>query len=212
MQKKLFLILFCSAFLIFSVSPAGAYLVEIENVLETGQDFTDIRGWVHELGHAGWFPEDERIDMSDELTEYRPCFQNEDDPQIPNYAISITNMTNIAWTDLHYVADPETTIQNYDQNRLNGELAFRIDNVGLNTPLISESMNPDLIFEPGETWIFVMQDYTNTDGYAPSDFMTLGVPSPGHCSSGSIIALPIPEPATLALLTLGAFALRLRRH
>jgi hypothetical protein len=39
--------------------------------------------------------------------------------------------------------------------------------------LISETQ--DLIFELGETWAFVIQDYTNSLGPAPSLFGSLGV-------------------------------------
>ena len=54
-------------------------------------------------------------------------------------------------------------------------------------------MNSDSIFEPGETWDFIIQNYTNQLGLAPSALESLGVPTAGDLlSSGSIVAVPAP--------------------
>jgi len=54
--------------------------------------------------------------------------------------------------------------------------AFVIDNVGINRPLVSESINPDLIFQPNETWEFIIQDYVNLlYQYPPHLFDSFGV-------------------------------------
>jgi hypothetical protein len=193
------------------VSTAGANLVEITNdPCDTGQDLLTISGLVDELGNN--FPDDELIASSEYIATYRPCLENPDDLEIPNIAVSITNLTTKSWWDLHYVADPETMLQNYDKNRLNGQLAFKIDYTGNNAPLMSESIAPDLVFQPGETWVFVIQDYTNGKGLPASAFGSLGVGSGSTgdtISSGSIIA--IPEPATICILGLGALSLVRRK-
>jgi hypothetical protein len=202
----LFLIFSCVLFSI--ISPVGAYEVYVSSSYSTGQDSTSISGWVHELGNKPAFPNNEWIDSTSSVTSYRPCQQNPD-TGIANIAVSITNLTNSYWSSLWYVADPETTFQNYDHYRINNQLAFRIDNFGLNTPLISESYNNNRIFEPGEIWTFVIQDYSNTLGLSASAFGSLGVPSASSLSSGSIIT---PEPCSLVLLSLCGLALLRKRR
>jgi hypothetical protein len=100
-------------------------------------------------------------------------------------------------------------LQNYDINRLNGELAFKIDDSNLNKPWRRQlgAHNGDEIFEPGETWVFVIQDYVNQIGLPAAALGSLGVPSRAdQLSSGSIIA--VPEPATMILLTAGLIVCR----
>jgi hypothetical protein len=138
-----------------------------------------------------------------------------------DHRVDITNLTRRSFEEVWYVADPETTITNVD-GLVNDELAFRIDMIGINTPLISEAggIFPG-IFEPGETWTFILQDYANTRGISPAFLGSFGVPSPlvgagpggASSSSGSIIAVPVPEPSTAALISLGliGFALHRRR-
>ena len=112
--------------------------------------------------------------------------------------------TAIDWVGVWYVSDPETSLSNFD-GLIQGEEAFRIDFVGVNTPLVFESMTPDGIFEAGETWDFIIDDYFNSLGLAADDFFSpgaVGIFSPGGPSSGSIIATAVPEPGTLSLLVL----------
>ena len=90
-------------------------------------------------------------------------------------------------------------------------LAFKIDRVGLNRPLVSESLLPNGVFEAGETWRFIIQDYTNALFLPASALGSVGVPSFGdQMSSGSIIA--IPEPVTMVLLGMGGLGLTRRRR
>ena len=209
MMKRFFALLSCSVFLFLLAPPVQGHLVDVGSLLVDGQDNNFVEGVVHELGNQPPFPDDEWIDSGWQETDYRPCPENPDDLVIANVEIWITNRTERSWTGLQYVADPETSLQNYDDYRVNGQLAFLIDNVGMNTPLISESLNRDLIFEPGETWVFVIQDYVNSFGLAPSLFGSLGVPSVGdQLSSGSIIT---PEPTTLLILGFGSVGLLKRK-
>lgn len=158
-----------------------------------------------EFGLAPAFPTDERISSSDTGTTFFSCITGD---TVGNILLTITNLTGADISELYYVADPETTITNYD-GFINGELAFRIDHLGSNLPLISESMAFDNIFEAGETWDFILQDYINTGALAASALGSIGVPSGGvSTSSGSIVT---PEPSTLALLTLGLMGLTWRR-
>jgi hypothetical protein len=121
---------------------------------------------------------------------------------------------------VHYVADPDTTgvggttISNED-GLVNLGQAFRIDTVGINTPLVNESMLANGVFQPGEFWTFIIQDYQNAAGLGPANFNSIGVgaASPGGPSSGSIIAHIIPEPGALGLVTPAVLvAARRRRH
>jgi len=130
--------------------------------------------------------------------------------------VRIQNVCSVKRCDLYYVADEETTLTNLDgmigNCGLNDfEEAFQIDHVGINQPLISESMAWDNCFEPGEIWEFIIQDYQNTKGLTPVQLGSLGIAGVSFCdfcSSGSII----PEPATLALLGLGASLGPIRRR
>ncbi|MCC6679693.1 MAG: PEP-CTERM sorting domain-containing protein [Phycisphaeraceae bacterium] len=167
---------------------------------------------VDELGNMPPFPPDEWITSSDVLTPYIPCPVDYEPGGPPNVLVSITNMTPTFWTELHYVADPDTLLTN-DDGFINGGLAFRIDYGGLNTPLVFESFAPDMIFAPGETWEFVIQNYMSPWGGPASAFTSIGVGgfSPaGPPSTGSIIALVVPEPASLILLAGGMLLLTRR--
>ena len=190
--------------------PAAGAIVTIVPQETPAQDALTLPSVVHELGNLPWFPSDEWIDSSWSETAYRPCQENADDPGITNIAVAITNRSDRAWRNLHYVADPETSLANND-GLVNGCLAFKIDGIGQNTPLVSENMAQDGIFEVGETWVFVIQDYANSLGLNAARFGSIGAGSASEGdahSSGSII----PEPATMSLLVLGGLvALRRRR-
>lgn len=140
--------------------------------------------------------------------------------------ISITNLTSREFYGLWYVADPGTTITNFDGKvaqippGTDSLPAFRIDAVGVNTPLLSESILGNGIFEPGETWKFVLQDYSSVIAPDLIRSIGLGVNSPlppaDSPSSGSIVAGLdpdlVPEPSRALLVGMGLLAVLIRRR
>lgn len=175
----------------------------------THQDLSDcdtlgpLPNVMDELGTAV-FPGDESIAAFANTTSIDACPLNSS-ANIPNTLLVITNLTNFSFTDLHYVADPDTTFSNFD-GLINGEEAVLIDNVGVNRPLIAEiGGSQPLVFEPGETWEIVLDDWINAVGLNAVDLSSIGVPSTilPDPSSGSIVATLIPEPASLMLMALG---------
>jgi len=171
--------------------------------------FTDIPGacdplagplHTDELGLAPPFPADETIDAFSAQTGLIAC--PADDPSIPNQLIRITNLTGRYFDNLWYVGEVDSSFSNVD-GLVNGADAFEIDAVGVNRPLVGESMTADGVFEPGEVWQFIVDDYTHLAGAPPDLFLSLGVPSGIGISTASIVATEIPTPGSMAIL-LGA--------
>jgi hypothetical protein len=184
--------------LAFTSGPVSAHLIEVYSV-DGPQDPLNVFGFVHELGTAATFPADELI-LSQDLgeTNETACFDGQDDPAILNRLVSITNNTQRSWVNLYYVADPETTLTNFDgrignapggQQANDDTLAFRIDNVGINRPLVNESISADLVFQPNETWQFIIQDYLNAAGGPASAFDSLGIAVPARAGRPALGAL-----------------------
>lgn len=227
MRKLTILLLLCMA------TSAWADDVQVFTVADPRQDAWVVEGWVEELSTAPHDPINELITATVvPWCGHIPCPVDYTGQANLNVQVAITNNTQRYFTDLYYVGDVhddgsyETKFTNVDElvaditpghsNNLPG-LAFKIDNIGANTPLVFESMTPDLIFEPGETWQFVIQEYWNMWGQPASNMASVGAAPYGAIaqnsmfdtiSSGSIIT---PEPAMMTLLAVGATALLRRR-
>jgi hypothetical protein len=215
-----------SLFVVLTSAVVIAYPTQVTYV-DGPQDPLFVPLEVHELGTPPGFVDlpDELIEAVDTFTDLTVCFDplTPDDTAIPNTLVRMTNLTGVAWREVWYVADTDETLHsNYDgwvagTTGITGT-AFRIDSkvtdpLGVHNPLVFESIAANGIFEPGETWDFVIQDYSNALGKPASALGSIGVPSAfaTDVSSGSIIAVAVPEPATLALLGLGGILLRRKR-
>lgn len=208
--------------LFFEFAGAQAHVVTVLTEQSPLQDDWTLEGEVHELGDNPPFPTDEWI-MSQLLStdfDLIPCPTDYDEQGPPNVLVQITNNTNRTFTDVYYVADTGTSLTNVDEFVADGntptvfEPAFKIDNIGQNTPLYAEVGGTITnVFEPGEVWEFVIQNFSGQGGRGAVPFDTFGIAgsSGGGLSTGSIIA--VPEPAHISfLIGLAAFlAARLRR-
>ena len=100
-----------------------------------------------------------------------------DNPVIPNALVSITNLNATAFSDVWYVANYDTTLSNADRKVLGAVSAFRIDAIGANTPLVSESGVADGIFAPARPGSSMIQDYANVPGQSAALISDIGLPS-----------------------------------
>lgn len=162
------------------------------------------------FGGPGPFPFDEAIASESMIQNQFGCIA---DPEIsgPDFLVHIRNLTATSWADLFFVADAGNYFNNHDGMILGG-LAMRIDAVGVNTPLISESITANGIFEPGEDWFFLVLDWIGPA--APSFFDSIGVGAGSvgfPPSTASIVANPVPLPSGLLLLVSAIGLLRRRR-
>lgn len=199
-------------------STAAAHELEELYVLEDsrGDPFSTVHVGTgcEELGVGEQFAEeDEEILMMASGTLAFSCAAY-DDPDIINFVVSITNMENVTYENLIYVADCCTRISNYDGWIGNVEWdddshAFLIDGQGMNRPLIYESLVEDERFQPGEVWQFILQDWRNLN-YDEPNFQSFGVAcDTGDPSTGSIITCVgcVPELLTIVLLFIGMVSL-----
>jgi len=171
---------------------------EICDVLNGPQD-------LHELGIPPTlkglnFPPDEEISASHVETDLTTCIN--DNPNTPNYIVTMTNKSPHDFIQVWYVADDFATVGNsdgqIDQLGIIGGPpgdSFKIDTVGVNRPLLTEDMTVDGIFEAGETWQFLVIDWKDLifQVDSPSSFRSYNIggassPSGDDMSRASIIA------------------------
>jgi hypothetical protein len=155
----------------------------------------------HELGGAPFtpfFPIDETILVSS-ISGPPICTGSPVGP--PDWEVTIVNFGPIAYTDLFFVADLGNTIGNAD-GTIFGQDAFRIDAIGpTNANLLFESIAADGIFDPTESWTFLLSDFLVTSGPpGPPLLFSIGVAGAYPVlSNASIVANPIPIPAAVWL-------------
>ena len=218
--------------LMVMVTIAIADPIMVATERNSAQDDWALNGWVEELSCVSHSLEQLLCADFVANTEYLPCPTDYTQSGLQNVVIEITNKTDRAFSELYYVGDVnadgtlQTTFTNYDEyvadvtpghNMNVAGLAFKIDRYGENKPLIYESILDDGIFSPGETWNFVIQEYSNTLGLGAHKFGSVGnapygaiaqASSDGLYSTGSIIT---PEPSTICVISFGALMIFRRR-
>lgn len=176
----------------------------------------------HELGDLTVFPANEAIDTTATLSTDPAHFTCEPDDGVPNeYRVRMVNLTPVDWVDVFFVADAGVLVGNYDGGVADASSsppvyveAFRIDDVGLNQPLVSESVIPNGVFESGEIWEFLVTNFTAN---GPPQFGSVGVFAQTSAlgidtvSNASILARPVPEPTAAGIVLAAVLALCPRR-
>jgi len=201
----------CVATVLLSAGIVGADPVEGIYVDVGGCDDHGNRFSTEEFGAPGIFQQDQTVISMSTFTDLSAC-PDVDNPNVPNRLVIMENQTGRFLEDLFYVGDVAagggTTFSNQDgaasQGGDLGGLAFRIDSEGANTPLVFESLTPDGVFEPGEFWHFIVQDYANTFGAEPHEFTSIGYADGSDFggSSASIVQF-VPAPGVASLLAMG---------
>ena len=151
---------------LFASTFALADAVMVATGQDPRQDNWLLDGWVEELSTGPWNEEMQLIQSQDiPWNGHIPCPQDyENETMGTTVQVAITNMTNRYFKDLYYVGDVhdggsyETAFTNIDElvadvtpangGLIDPGLAFKIDAVGLNKPLVFESMTQDQVFEP----------------------------------------------------------------
>ncbi len=191
--------------------PAGASPVTAEFVSVAPCDSLPSQTLTHELGTGPAFPVDESIVLTSivPFSGSVPCGPTVD--LVNDHLITILNTSGRPWQDLFFVADPGIEIFNYDGVifREGNPQAFKIDSVGVNFNLLSESIAADGIFEPGESWTFAVVGFGGNvaPGAGVPSFGSLGLDAAGTDSNASIVANPAPTPVPLVGMGLVGIAL-----
>ena len=172
-------------------------------------DILPTQNFAHELGDVTFgFPIDEGLQVVSTPTPQLACVG---DDGVPNdYLVLISNISPYAYKDLFFVVDDGGVVGNADGAITDLAApgftdAFKIDNVGVNSNLVFGDLNNNLIFEPGETWEFLVTNF-----FAPAttppfpQFGSVGgfaaSSASDPISNASILANRVPEPATVTVL------------
>jgi len=178
---------------------------------------------IDELGTGPLFPDDELISAVATITDLSACTMT-DDPTVANQLIRMTNLSGRDLSNLFYVADPQTTFSNVDGFATTNLVpspddfltaAFRIDAEGSNRNLIFESISADGVFQAGETWQFIVQDFGNLLGLGAASLGSLdfaGGSFGEQLSAASIVQFEIPAPSAAALFGLAGLTAARRRR
>ena len=219
------------ALVLTTTCPLYAIPTEVVHVDSNTCDPLLIPQQVDEIGTIPPFPLDEALDSTSLIVTFPVCTAT-DDPLMAEELVFIKNLTGRDLTEVWYIANNETRISNIDGFAndigfaafpIGDNEAFRIDNDildpgGVHHPLIGEDMTLDGIWEAGETWEFILQDYGNAFGLPGSALTSIGVGDASGGvgiidSSGSIIAIPqVPEPGSALLALLGLPVMVLKRR
>lgn len=165
--------------------------------------------WADELGNPGaGFPLGEWISHSSVIGDYVTVCDTFNDPLLKDRQVTVTNMNPSDIPTLFFVINGLVTPGSFSNvdGLVNGSLAMQIDAVGVNQPLVYESMAADGVFQAGETWRFIVQDYVS----APNvDFFF----SQGLAGSGDPLpSILVPEPSGILLGLLGGLMVWRRRR
>ena len=215
-----------AAGLLASPDPAHAVPVNGSYVEDARCDVVPSQTLGHEIGETAGFPIDERIAVFVSQAFTYECVGDDGAPN--DFVVQMTNLSQYAYTDLFFVADDGILIGNADgvvEDVLGAPGvfadAFEIDGtvtLGVNNPLLNESGIVNEIFEPGETWRFVVTNvlfpanippqlvFDSVGGFAGS---SSGFP----LSTASILGNQVvPEPSTALLVGLGLASLAAARR
>lgn len=181
------------AAIVSGINPVSANPIADVFVNDPRCDAPQPRQLAEELG-TDVFPVDELISVITTPTSVVEC--NGTPGGNDDWEVSMTNETTEDFGNLYFISD-QLPVGNAD-GTVTGQDAFKIDTVGVNTPLVSESIASDEIFQAGETWVFLVSDFAEEP-----IFGSLGISS-ASLSSNANIATGVPEPTTM-LATLLVF-------
>ena len=133
---------------------ASGFEIQVDSFDVPQCDTLVVPVFVDELGPAGeGFPPDEQVVLDPMDGPFEPNCSGLTDVGL-TFDLLVVNNTGRRFVEVWFIADsPNFWIGNFDGFVQEGP-AMLIDRGGINRPLISESITPDEVFEPGEVWVF----------------------------------------------------------